>query len=60
VSGAWSGSTEEGQAAIEYLMIVGLLTAIIIAVTKIVAPAIGYVVVQLIQHMAVFVSSVDP
>lgn len=51
---------ERGQAMVEYLMITGILTAVIIAVTKIVVPALGFVVVELVRHMAVFVSSVDP
>lgn len=51
---------ERGQALVEYVMIAGILTAVIIGVTKIVFPAIGYVVVELVRHMAVFVSSVNP
>ena len=51
---------EGGQTLVEYVMIAGILTAVIIAVTKIVVPALGYVVVELVRHMAVFVSSVGP
>jgi Flp pilus assembly pilin Flp len=51
---------ERGQTLVEYVMIAGILTAVIIAVTKIVVPALGYVVVELVRHMAVFVSSVNP
>lgn len=48
---------DTGQAFVEYLMIVGILTAVIIAVTKIVVPFLGFLVVKLVQHMSVFVSS---
>ena len=51
---------ERGQALVEYLMMAGILTAIIISLTRIVVPALGFVVVELVRHMAVFVSSVDP
>jgi hypothetical protein len=34
--------------------------AVVIAATKIVVPALGNVVVELVRHMAVFVSSVNP
>jgi Flp pilus assembly pilin Flp len=54
------GGKEGGQTVVEYVMIAGILTAVIIAVTKIVVPALGYVVVELVRHMAVFVSSVNP
>ena len=52
----WRG--EAGQALVEYLMIVGILTAVIIAVTQIVVPFLGYLMVKLVQHMSVFISSV--
>jgi Flp pilus assembly pilin Flp len=48
---------EHGQAATEYLMILGLLTAMIIALTGIIVPTISYVVVRVVKHVAVFVSS---
>jgi hypothetical protein len=38
-------------------MIVGLLTAIIIALTKIIVPGMVYVVATLARHIAVFISS---
>lgn len=51
------GGDERGQTAVEYLMIAGLLTAIIIVLTKMIVPAVAYVVVTLVRHMAVYVSS---
>lgn len=51
------GRDERGQTAVEYLMIAGLLTAIIIVLTKMIVPAVAYVVVKLVQHMALYVSS---
>lgn len=51
-------SRESGQALVEYLMIVGILTAVIIAVTQIVVPFLGYLMVKLVQHMSVFISSI--
>jgi hypothetical protein len=48
---------ERGQAATEYLMILGLLTAIVIALTGIIVPTISYVVVRIVTHVALFVSS---
>ena len=48
---------ERGQAATEYLMILGLLTAIIIALTGIIVPTISYAVVRIVTRMAIFLSS---
>jgi Flp pilus assembly pilin Flp len=53
---SWRG--ERGQTLTEYLMIVGLLTALIISLTKIIVPALSYVVVHLVRHMAVYLTSV--
>lgn len=53
---AWRSA--RGQTTTEYLMILGLLTAIIISLTQIIVPAVGWVVVKLVRHMAVYVSSV--
>ena len=39
-------------------MMLGLLTAIIIAVTGIIVPAFGTIIVNLVQHIAIYVSSV--
>jgi len=49
---------EQGQTTTEYLMIAGLLTAIIIALTKIIVPTMAWVVVKLVNHMAIGISSV--
>ena len=49
---------EQGQTTTEYLMIAGLLTAIIISLTKIIVPTMAWVVVKLVNHMAIGISSV--
>jgi len=48
---------EQGQAFVEYVMVLGLISAIIIAVTGIVVPGLANPVVQLIIHMSVYLSS---
>ena len=53
----WCG--ERGQALTEYLMIVGLVTAIIISLTKIIVPVFSYVVVSLVKWMSVHMTSVQ-
>lgn len=50
--------SEAGQTVTEYLMILGIMTAIIIALSKMIVPAIAYGVIGLLNHMIVFVSSV--
>jgi Flp pilus assembly pilin Flp len=50
--------SQRGQTTVEYLMIAGLITAIIISLTKIIVPAMAWVVVKLVRHMAIYVSSV--
>ncbi len=47
-----------GQTVTEYLMIVGLLTAMIIALNKIFIPTIAWVVVQLVRQVVIYISSV--
>jgi Flp pilus assembly pilin Flp len=49
---------ECGQTTTEYLMIAGLLTAIIVSLTKIIVPTMAWVVVKLVNHMAIGISSV--
>lgn len=49
--------SERGQVFVEYVMILGLISAIIIAVTGIVVPGLANPVVQLILHMSVYLSS---
>lgn len=51
-------SDDRGQTTTEYLMIAGLLTAIIIALTKIIVPTMAWVAVKLVNHMAIGISSV--
>ncbi|OFW03930.1 MAG: hypothetical protein A3H96_15920 [Acidobacteria bacterium RIFCSPLOWO2_02_FULL_67_36] len=54
---AQSIADRSGQTTTEYLMILGLLTAMIIALTKIIVPGMTYVVVTLAKHVAIFMSS---
>lgn len=46
---------ETGQTFTETAMILGLLTAIIVGVTRIVVPGFSSVIVTLVRHMLVFV-----
>ena len=48
---------ERGQTVNEVLMMLGLLTAIIIAVTAIVVPVMVEAVGRLISHQAVYLTS---
>jgi Flp pilus assembly pilin Flp len=47
-----------GQAFTEYLMIVGLLAAIIIAVKTVVVPVLSLMVASLVRWIAVYLTSV--
>jgi uncharacterized membrane protein len=47
-----------GQTTTEVLMILGLLTALIIAVTKIVVPTVAWVVLRIVVGRALLISSV--
>ena len=49
---------EEGQTFTEYIMILGLVSAIIIAVTGIVVPGLANIVVRLVMHMSIYLSSI--
>lgn len=48
---------DAGQTVTEYLMILGIITAIIIALTKMIVPAVAHGVLALLTHMVVYVSS---
>ena len=48
---------DAGQTVTEYLMILGIVTAIIIALTKMIVPAVARGVLGLLTHMVVYVSS---
>lgn len=50
----WRASN--GQTFTEYVMVVGLLTAIIIALTRVIVPGVAWVVVQLVQRMQVYIT----
>lgn len=52
------GRREAGQALTEYLMILGILTAIIIAITKMVAPAIADGMLRYMERRVVYNSTV--
>jgi len=49
---------EAGQTVTEYLMILGIITAIIIALTKMIVPAVARGVLGFLEHTAVYVSSI--
>jgi hypothetical protein len=49
---------DAGQTVTEYLMILGILTAIIIALTKMIAPAIANGMLQYMERRVVYNSSV--
>lgn len=46
-----------GQTLTEYVMIAGLLTAIIIAMTGIIVPSLSWAIVGLVKYVAVNVAS---
>lgn len=52
-----AGRDASGQTTTEYLMILGLLTAMIVALTQIIVPGVAVTIVQLVQHMVRFLSS---
>jgi hypothetical protein len=49
---------DAGQTVTEYLMILGILTAIIIALTKMIAPAIADGMIRYMERRVVFNSTV--
>jgi hypothetical protein len=51
-------AAEHGQTFTEYIMLLGLLSAIIVAVTRIVVPGIAWVIDRLVRHMATYLTSV--
>ena len=53
-AGVWR---ERGQTTTEYLMIAGLLTAMLIVLTGIVVPTMKLVGVKVVEHMVVHLSS---
>lgn len=48
---------EAGQTTTEYLMILGLLTAIIVAVTGIIVPFMGNAMTRMVRHMVLYMTS---
>ena len=52
------GRGDAGQTVTEYLMILGILTAIIIALTKMIAPAIADGMIRYMERRVVYNSSV--
>jgi hypothetical protein len=52
------GRSDAGQTVTEYLMILGILTAIIIAITKMVAPAIANGMLRYMERRVVYNSTV--
>jgi hypothetical protein len=55
VSSAWRD--DRGQTVTEYLMVTGLLTAIIVVLTGIIVPGVAVPVVGLVRHMMVHLST---
>jgi hypothetical protein len=51
---------ERGQTFTEYVMVLGLLTAIIASLTAIIVPGLRTAVIGLVQHMSIYLSSVRP
>ncbi len=47
---------ERGQTFVEYTMILGLVTAIIIFLTGLVVPAVSWVVVQLVNYLYIYLT----
>ena len=52
--------SDAGQAFTEYTMILALLAMIIVALTNMIVPASARLVVALVRHMAIYLSSVRP
>lgn len=48
--------SERGQTFVEYTMILGLVTAIIVFVTGLVVPAVSWVVVQLVNYLYIYLT----
>lgn len=51
--------SENGQTFTETVMILGILTAIIIALTGIIVPSFSIAIAGLVRHMLVFVGSAE-
>lgn len=49
-------SEERGQTVVEYLMILGLMTSMIIFVTNLVIPAVAFVIVRLVDYLYIYLS----
>lgn len=46
-----------GQVAVEWLMIAGIMTAILILLGRVIVPAVRYITVVVCEHVVVFISS---
>jgi Flp pilus assembly pilin Flp len=57
VSRRRSARDAHGQTFTEYVMVLGLISAIIVAVTQIVVPGVAWVVERLVRHTAIYLSS---
>lgn len=49
---------ESGQALTEYLMILGLIVAIIVSISRIIVPGVSFAIVSLVRWMSVYMTSV--
>lgn len=48
---------ERGQTATEYLMIAGLMTAMLIVLTSIIVPTMKFIGVEVVKHIVLHLSS---
>lgn len=49
--------SDRGQTLTEYVSLLGLLSATIIALSVIIVPAFGWVIVKLVQYFAIYMGS---
>ncbi len=46
-----------GQVAVEWLMIAGIMTALLILLGRIIVPTVRYITVVVCEHVVVYISS---
>ncbi|MCX6538143.1 MAG: hypothetical protein NT151_04300 [Acidobacteria bacterium] len=49
-----------GQAVTEYVTLLGLLATLLIFITSVLTPVLGWLVVRLVQHMSVYMTGSGP
>lgn len=50
-------SRRRGQVAVEWLMIAGIMTAVLILLGQIIVPTVRYITVVICEHVVVYISS---